>query len=308
MRETVLVGVDWGTTNLRAYAFAADGSVRTKTHRPTGITRMSGPYGDLLEELCRELGAGADTPALLCGMVGSRQGWIEARYITTPCTLDGLVEGLVSAPHAPRHVLVVPGLDSQSGSAPDVMRGEETQLLGLMESIGAGERLVCMPGTHCKWVQLAGGRILDFRSYMTGEAFAALKDHTILGRQMSEGAAHDAAAFARGVAMAQEARGRGPGALLNLLFGVRTLGLFDRNRRGRTGGQPQQCRDKTRTHAQTAPAHHAVPFAAAAALAIHCDVAGRPTMAATESPAPAAPAAAMLASSALVAFWITQSV
>lgn len=228
MQETVLVGVDWGTTNLRAYAFAADGSVRAKTARPTGITRMSVPYGDLLEELCGELGAGPDTPALLCGMVGSRQGWIEARYITTPCTLDGLVEGLVSAPHAPRRVLVVPGLDSQSGSAPDVMRGEETQLLGLMDGIGEAERLVCMPGTHCKWVQLAGGRIIDFRSYMTGEAFAALKDHTILGRQMSEGAAHDAAAFAKGVAMAQEARGRGPGALLNLLFGVRTLGLFDR--------------------------------------------------------------------------------
>ncbi|CUA88899.1 2-keto-3-deoxy-galactonokinase [Chelatococcus sambhunathii] len=228
MQETVLVGVDWGTTNLRAYAFAADGSLRAKTARPTGITRMTVPYGDLLEELCGEFGAGADTPALLCGMVGSRQGWIEARYITTPCTLDGLVDGLVSAPHASRRVLVVPGLDSRSGRAPDVMRGEETQLLGLMDGLGDAERLVCMPGTHCKWVRIAGGRILDFRSYMTGEAFAALKDHTILGRQMRAGAAHDAAAFETGVAMAQEARRRGPGALLNLLFGVRTLGLFER--------------------------------------------------------------------------------
>jgi 2-dehydro-3-deoxygalactonokinase len=108
------------------------------------------------------------------------------------------------------------------------MRGEETQLLGLMALGEVGERLVCMPGTHSKWVELAEGRIAAFRTYMTGEVFGLLCAHSILGRLMAPAGSEeeDAEAFALGLEHAHRARGAGPGALLNLLFAARTLGLF----------------------------------------------------------------------------------
>jgi 2-dehydro-3-deoxygalactonokinase len=108
---------------------------------------------------------------------------------------------------------------------PDVMRGEETQILGALALSGSDAGLFLLPGTHSKWAEVQGGRIVSFRTFMTGEVFGALKDHTILGRLMTRGA-DDRTAFARGVT--EGAALGSAGALLNRCFAPRTYGLMDK--------------------------------------------------------------------------------
>jgi 2-dehydro-3-deoxygalactonokinase len=152
---------------------------------------------------------------LAAGMIGSRQGWREVPYLSCPAGLDEIASGLAEA--APG-VFIVPGLDrTGEDGIPDVMRGEETQALGA----GIADGVIVLPGTHSKWVRLEEGRIAWFATFMTGEVFAVLSQHSILGR-LVEGDAPDETAFGRGLE-----RGRAEGsALLHDLFSVRTLGLF----------------------------------------------------------------------------------
>jgi 2-dehydro-3-deoxygalactonokinase len=134
------------------------------------------------------------------------------------------VPALVRIDHAGRPVSLVPGLSTENDAMPDVMRGEETQILGALALSGREDGLFLLPGTHSKWAEVRDGRIVAFRTFMTGEVFGALKDHTILGRLMREGA--DTQGFARG--LREGAALDSAGALLNRLFATRTYGLMDR--------------------------------------------------------------------------------
>ncbi len=222
-----MIGVDWGTSNLRAWRLDAGGRVLDRMASGQGITRVVG--GDFAAVLRDSVGAwlaAGERHVLLCGMVGSRQGWVEAPYLPCPTGPAAVAAGLVGVEFAGAQVLLVPGLSAQDAAGatqsaagvPEVMRGEETKLLGLMAAGHDG--LVCMPGSHTKWARIAGGRIEGFATYFTGEAFAALRGATILGRMMT-GDGIDPEGFRRGVARAGD-----PGHLLHHLFGVRTLGLF----------------------------------------------------------------------------------
>jgi 2-dehydro-3-deoxygalactonokinase len=154
-------------------------------------------------------------------MIGSRQGWVEAPYLPCPADPAALAAALVAVPFEGAQIRLVPGLSARDAAGvPEVMRGEETKMVALMRHLG-GEGLVCLPGTHTKWVRLQGGRIAGFATCMSGEAFAALRAGTILGRMMRHEGPVDPAGFARGVARSGDA-----GHLLHHLFGVRTLGLF----------------------------------------------------------------------------------
>jgi 2-dehydro-3-deoxygalactonokinase len=223
---SALIGLDWGTSSLRAYRIGADGGVIERKSADAGIMQIEG--GDFEGALEREVGAWMDaepdTPVLASGMIASRQGWVQAPYVACPAGIGELAAALLRhATARGRRLHFVPGLSflAEDG-VPDVIRGEETQILG---EIGPGEgaRLLVLPGTHSKWVLAAGDRIEGFATFMTGELFAVLKRHSILGRLMKEGG-EDAAAFAQGLAYAGEA---GSG-LLKRLFSARTLGLFDR--------------------------------------------------------------------------------
>jgi 2-dehydro-3-deoxygalactonokinase len=153
-------------------------------------------------------------------MIGSRQGWVEAPYLPCPAGAAEIAAALVQVPFAGAQVLLVPGLtDIDDAGTPEVMRGEETQIVGALARLGA-EGIACLPGSHSKWARIAGGRVTAYRTYLSGETFAALRSGTILGRMMTDGPT-DAASFDRGVARAAD-----PGHLLHHLFGVRTLGLF----------------------------------------------------------------------------------
>jgi 2-dehydro-3-deoxygalactonokinase len=221
-----VIGIDWGTSSFRAFRLAADGHVLGRRAAPRGILSIEGNpvQGDrFAAALTEEIGpwlAEGETRVLLAGMIGSRQGWVEAPYLPCPAGAAELAAALVPVPFAGARVLLVPGLsDADDAGTPEVMRGEETQIVGVVGRLGA-EGVACLPGSHSKWARFADGRVTAYRTYLSGEAFAALRRGTILGRMMADGPT-DEAAFDRGVA-----RSADPGHLLHHLFGVRTLGLF----------------------------------------------------------------------------------
>jgi 2-dehydro-3-deoxygalactonokinase len=223
--RAALIGIDWGTTAFRACRIAADGAVLEARSAAAGILKVA--RGDFAAVLEREIGpwlkAAPDVPVIASGMITSRQGWHEVPYCACPAGSAELAAGLARhASDGGRVIHFVPGVSIiGADGVPDVIRGEETQIVGEARS---GRAAVVLPGTHSKWAFVEDGRIVWFATFMTGELYGVLKEHSILGRLMAEGDAPDDAAFARGLAYAQE----GPGGLLRRLFSARTLGLFDR--------------------------------------------------------------------------------
>lgn len=218
-----MIAVDWGTSSLRAYRLDAAGAVLAQRHVSIGLLECTGRFAAVLAEQVRDWD---DECIVMAGMIGSRNGWREVPYAACPAGPDALAAGMVefSEPLLPgRRLFIVPGLaDRPAGGTPDVMRGEETQLLGLYDALdGAGPHTVCLPGTHSKWATVERGRIVRFRTAMTGELYAVLKRHSLLGALMAPDAADDEAGFLRGI----DASGM-PGGLPNHLFSVRSLGLF----------------------------------------------------------------------------------
>lgn len=217
-----MIGVDWGTTSLRAYRLGPDGAVTDRIDRPGGILTV--PAGGFPAALADAIGpwlAAGERRVLLCGMVGSRQGWVEAPYLRCPAGPAEIAAATIPIAFEAAEIRLVPGLTTEDADGiPDVMRGEETKLVALAHRLDDG--LACLPGTHSKWARLDADRITHFTTHMTGEAFAALSQHTILARTSAEGP-HNPSAFARGVERARQG-----GGLLHHLFGARTLHLMDR--------------------------------------------------------------------------------
>ena len=227
--DPAFIGVDWGTSSFRAYLADREGGALDAVDRPQGALSLAkGAHEAFLADCVapwRERHGAL--PVVMSGMVGARSGWREAPYATTPCTLMDLAAASVTL-SSPRvgPIRLIPGLSTFDASgAPDVMRGEETQVFGAMAALGISDGRFILPGTHSKWVHVAGGSILSFASFMTGEVFAALKGHSILGALMS-GAGAQGEGFAQGLRAAS--RLRAPGDLLNAIFKTRTLGLFEK--------------------------------------------------------------------------------
>ena len=222
MPDAKLIGLDWGTTSCRAYLIGADGAAFARVADGPGILKVqNGAFGAALDAMA---GDWPNLPVILSGMIGSRQGWLEAPYARCPAGADDIVKVLAKIDHAGKLIALVPGLSTENDAMPDVMRGEETQIFGALALSRREDGLFLLPGTHSKWAQVSAGRIVSFRTFMTGEVFSALKEHTILGRLMRAGEP-DANAFARGVC--EGAALASAGALLNRLFATRTYGLMD---------------------------------------------------------------------------------
>lgn len=214
-----MIGIDWGTSSFRAFRLAGD-TVVERRQAPRGILSVKdGAFGAVLGELVGDWLSDGEDRILLSGMIGSRQGWRESRALPCPAGVEDLARALTAVPFDAARVFLVPGLTAEDGQGtPEVMRGEETQIAGVLPSFGASG-LVCLPGSHSKWARIAGGRIAGFTTHMTGEAFSALSGHTILGRLM-QGDGDDEPAFDRGVVRSADS-----GGLLHHLFGARTLVL-----------------------------------------------------------------------------------
>ena len=218
-----MIGVDWGTTSFRAFRIAGDGSIRDRRASPRGILNVvDNRFAETLREEIGPWLAAGDDHVLLSGMIGSRQGWVEAPYLPCPAGAADIAAALTDIPFDWGQVKLVPGLATEdSAGVPEVMRGEETQIIGCQSAIGGGG-LACLPGSHSKWARIEGGRIAGFTTHLTGEAFAALRGHTILGRMMRDGAT-SATAFDQGVTRAGD-----PDGLLHHVFGARSLALTGR--------------------------------------------------------------------------------
>lgn len=221
--EAALIGLDWGTTSFRAYLLDRDGHVLERRAEPAGILQVRD--NDFERVFMAEVGPWLDArtvPVIASGMITSRQGWVETPYLDCPAGPADLANALIQHDLRGLSIVFVPGLTTMDrAGVPDVIRGEETQIAGL--AVGHDDLLVVLPGTHSKWIHVASGRIATFRTYMTGEVYGVMRDHSILGRLM-DGYRHDPDAFASGV---DAVRAAGEG-LLHQLFGARTLALFDR--------------------------------------------------------------------------------
>ena len=221
-----MIAVDWGTSSFRAYRLDAAGQVVEQRSAAAGLLACQGKFEAVLAQQLKGWG---DALIVMAGMIGSRNGWHEVPYVACPAGLDQIAAGMreVAAAGLPgRRIFIAPGLSHRPASgAPEVMRGEETQLLGLLDDLpGDGPHTLCLPGTHSKWATAGAGRIETFHTAMTGELYAVLAQHSLLGALMDHevGAAlDDEAAFALGVTTSRET-----GGLPNHLFSVRTRGLF----------------------------------------------------------------------------------
>lgn len=199
MADIDWIAVDWGTSHLRAWAMGAGDTVLARADSDNGMGRLA--PGEFEPALLNLIGGwltdGRVTRVLACGMVGARQGWVEAPYAAVPWTPG---EGpTVTAPTVrdPRlSVRILPGLSQTT--PPDVMRGEETQIAGVLRDRDGFEGVVCLPGTHSKWAEVMTGELIGFRTFMTGEIFALLSTQSVL--RHSTGKGWDDAAFDDGVA------------------------------------------------------------------------------------------------------------
>lgn len=226
-----LIALDWGTSSLRAFLMGDGGILLDSKAAPYGIMQLpAGGFAAAFAEVASEwLAATPGLPALASGMIGSAQGWLQAPYRQGPTGLQDLAAYLATTPtgHGPT-LHIVPGIMMDT-ERPEVMRGEETQIFGalfLHPALRRGVRLV-MPGTHCKWVSVQNGGIRGFQTFMTGEVFAVLQAHSILGRPARDAgkpAIPDGAAFAAGVNAARASEN----GVAPLLFSARTLVLSGR--------------------------------------------------------------------------------
>ncbi|WP_354061226.1 2-dehydro-3-deoxygalactonokinase [Devosia sp. 2618] len=229
------VAVDWGTSNLRAWGIAADGSVVFEKVSPSGMGKLAredypGVLTGLLEDV--QTAHGGPIQVLICGMAGARQGWLEAPYLEAPTDLRSLLAGAVQ-PMADNRIIasILPGVCQKAGGD-NVMRGEETQLLGLAALHPGFSGIVCMPGTHSKWAKLSGSRIEHFSTAMTGEVFEVLRTHSVLRHSFNGDI--DGPGRADGFAAGAAAGLDHPEQLLGTLFQVRAGSLL-------SGRQPDWC-------------------------------------------------------------------
>jgi 2-dehydro-3-deoxygalactonokinase len=219
-----MIGIDWGGSGFRAYRIGPDGSVLERRAAASGIAGLEEgtDYPAVLQQRIGDWLAADTGPVLLSGMVGSRQGWREAAYVTCPAGLTDLAAACCPVEIGNGRIgHIVPGLSCRDANGvPDVMRGEEMQLFGLDLPVGAA--MAILPGTHSKHAHLLDGRVTGFSTMMTGEIFALLSSHGLIAAMLPQKETDfDEAGFHAGVLASGQ-----PGGLLHHLFGVRSRRLF----------------------------------------------------------------------------------
>lgn len=214
MNTDLWIAVDWGTSNLRANLMRGPDLVEVRSS-DAGMGKLQ-PDGfePALRALCHDW---LPAPVIACGMVGSRQGWVEAPYHKAPCAPPGIAAA--KSPPSMADVFVLPGI-SQAKPA-DVMRGEETQIAGLLAARPNFDGVVCLPGTHTKWARVSAGEIVSFQTFMTGELFQILAEKSVLSHSVApEGWVSDDFSAAVSDALSH------PGSVAAKLFSLRAEALL----------------------------------------------------------------------------------
>jgi 2-dehydro-3-deoxygalactonokinase len=224
------IAVDWGTSSFRAALIAPTGEVLDELSTQRGILSLKhDEFVPYLMATCERFTAAGGSVFLLSGMIGSKNGLLEVSYCPCPATASAVAEALgwVNTPEKDYKIAIVPGVRH---GFDDVMRGEETQAFGAAAVLGLQHAVMVLPGTHSKWVKLESGAITQFNTFMTGEFYALLAQHSILAKSLPEPAdippALDAAAFLQGVDRAQISSEAGQ-SLLGNAFSTRVKSLFN---------------------------------------------------------------------------------
>ncbi|MFV3075489.1 2-dehydro-3-deoxygalactonokinase [Niveispirillum fermenti] len=216
MSKPAFLGIDWGTTNRRVHVLGADGFLLTTQADDKGVLSLT--RDQFPAEIAALRARFGDLTVIAAGMVGSARGWVEVPYLPCPVTLGELAGRLCWV--EPGRTAIVPGVAIADPLRPEVMRGEEVQILGAVQAgLVPPDALLCQPGTHSKWATLSGGTLTGFRTAMTGELFALLRRHSLLSGLL-DGPVEPGPDFDAGLALAMQ------GAPLGRLFGERAAALL----------------------------------------------------------------------------------
>lgn len=214
------IAVDWGTTHLRVWLMSAAGKVLERRDSDKGMSGLArDAFEPTLHALLQDKLADTPLPVLVCGMAGSRQGWAEAPYVAVPCAPPGVADAThLSVPAM--EVFILPGV--KQASPADVMRGEETQIAGFLSGEPDYDGVLCLPGTHNKWVHISAGEIVSFRTFMTGELFDLISTQSVLRHSVNTDG-WDQSAFDAALADTMSR----PADLAAKLFSLRAEGLLE---------------------------------------------------------------------------------
>lgn len=215
MTNISLIAVDWGTTSFRLWALDVNHRVIETVVGPQGMSTLQPhEFRQVLEENLAALKVGPTVPVVVCGMAGAAQGWFEAPYLSAPTSLASIGTEVIKVPGSNRDVYILPGIKQIHPA--QVMRGEETQIAGLLQSDPRFEGTVCLPGTHTKWARVVDGCLAEFTTAMTGELFALLSQSSVLKHSMAE-QGWDPESFGAAVKETLDA----PQTIATRLFGLR---------------------------------------------------------------------------------------
>lgn len=215
---------DWGTSSFRLWLVDTDGSVIKKTTSKAGMSTLrSDQYAGVLAAAIDDVGGDKTAPVVICGMAGAATGWVEAPYVTLPASTSLLAKRLIRVCNGPHPTFIIPGLAQRSKTQPDVMRGEETLLLGSILS-GGIDGIVCLPGTHSKWAHVEADQITHFETAMTGEIFALLSEQSTLSHFLNPKQIDFSACPSFRVAVLEALNA--PQRILQSLFSVRSMPLL----------------------------------------------------------------------------------
>ena len=195
-----LIGIDWGTSNMRLWVFDAQGNIIANAQCDKGMSSLtSSDYEPTIKALLSPFGATIsglqDVPYIICGMAGAATGWQEAGYLSVPTALTSLADEAIEVQAAEAKTYIIPGIAQREEQQPDVMRGEETLLYGACLSQGLTEAQFCLPGTHAKWVTMRDSCLTAFTTFMTGELYNLLMTHSILGPVLAKQKGDDTAFY-----------------------------------------------------------------------------------------------------------------
>lgn len=213
------IAADWGTSRLRVWAMRGDNPIAASaSDKGMGHLERAEFEPALLELIDPWLGTNP-VNVIICGMAGSRQGWVEAPYAAVPCQPISAATATPEVRDQRLRVHILPGL--KQAAPPDVMRGEETQIAGFLAGSQGFSGVICLPGTHTKWAQISAGEVVSFRTFMSGELFALISTQSVLRHTVGPG--WDEKAFLEALADSMSR----PEAIASRLFTIRATALLD---------------------------------------------------------------------------------
>ena len=222
--------IDWGTTNFRAHKYdLIKNKVISKIENNKGILNIKkkSEFLHILNETLVKLKLSTKHYILLAGMVGSKKGLYEVPYIRIPTSLSNLSKKIITKSIQGIQINIIPGLVFRNKNYYDVIRGEETLVIGAIEKLNIKQNcFLCCPGTHSKWIMIKNDIINSFSTYMTGDLYSAIKSNTILSQSLNEESEKFSIIyFKHGLKFIKKNK-----TIISIIFKIRTMDLFSQNK------------------------------------------------------------------------------